>query len=91
MEIPIGYERVYQNIALFLQKVTVDDLAGLVTPVEDRVQYRHSHKGIKRKGGKPPKDYLAVEVLTDLRQHFQRGELDEALPLYYQLKRLMGL
>lgn len=72
----------------FYYNTTAADCAGL-TGQGEKVQYTHDHKAYKRKGGKPPADYSAVEELIDFKLHMDRSEFDEAMAIYHPLKRLL--
>jgi hypothetical protein len=72
----------------FAQSVSANDFAEL-TGQGEKVQYNNVHKSMKTKGGKPPFVYTAVEMLVDFQRAMSKDLFDEALPLYYSLKRLL--
>lgn len=73
----------------FYREVSAKDCAGL-RPLSEKVQYVHEHKSMKLKGGRPPRDYDAVELLVDFKKAMDNDNLDEAIPLYYILKRWLN-
>lgn len=73
----------------FAKTITAEDCAGL-TGQSEKTQYKNKHKSRKIKGGSPPKDYTAVEMLIDFKQAMKEQNFEEAVPLYYSLKRLLG-
>lgn len=73
----------------FYNTVTADDCAG-ISGQGQRVQYTHKHQSAKVKGGSPPKDYTAVEVLVDFRKAMDSSKFEDAIPLYFSLKRMIG-
>lgn len=81
--------KLVRRIERFLSTITASDCAGL-TGQGEKVQYTHSHKSMKFKGGKPPADYSAVEMLIDLRIEYNRQNIDDAIPLYYALRRMLN-
>lgn len=76
-----------RKITAFISSLRPDDLAG-IGPITEKTQYRGQGRS-SRKGGSPPKDYLAVEALIDLREALSRN-IYEALPHYYWLKRVLN-
>lgn len=73
----------------FVARLTTDDLVS-ITPISEKIQFKHVHKSMKKKGGSPPKDYTAVEIKCDLEIALKTNNYEEALPLYYTLKRMLG-
>jgi hypothetical protein len=72
----------------FSNAVKASDFAGLSGSGE-KVQYTHVHKSMKVKGGSPPRDYDAVEMMIDFQSAISQQNYDQAIPLYYSLKRLL--
>ena len=79
---------IIEKMIQFVEKHSGGDFGGVRPPV-DQTQYKKPGKAIKRKGGKPPVDYYYVEEFVDLQLMLERGEWEEAIPLYYKLKRLV--
>jgi hypothetical protein len=73
----------------FAKTVTAKDCAG-ISGQGAKVQFTHLHNSMKQKGGHAPKDYTAVEMLVDFKSHLQKAEYDEAMPLYFGLRRMLG-
>lgn len=82
-------ERLIGRMQKFAREVKAEDCAGLAGQ-GPRTEYKHQHKSMKRKGGKPPADYTAVEMLIDLQIELKRNNFDDAIPLYYALKRMLN-
>lgn len=80
---------ILSNIAKWMSYVKVEYFAGLNIPTE-KVPYKHNHKQYKRKGGKPPIDFQAVECWIDLQIAMDARDYKAALPLYFFLRRLIG-
>lgn len=85
--VPDSWTRLCQRMHELCNQLSATDFAG-IQPQREKTQYTHSHKQIKRKGGRPPIDYSAVEHFVDLQLHLSRGEYNQALPLYYYIRRL---
>lgn len=74
----------------FNQLVKTEDCAG-ITGHEEPTQYTEKHKSLKRKAsGKQPADYNAVELLVDFRAAMNAGNYEEAVPLYFHLRRMLN-
>lgn len=82
----------YGSLARRMQKF-VDNLDpgefGGISPPRDKVQFKHKHKSIKKKGGNPPIDYTLAERLVDLKLCLERQEYFQALPIYFYLRRMV--
>ena len=83
-----------------LQTLRVITPALVSRPIHERTQYKHPARVRKTKGGTPPIDYTVVELARDLELAIRRaeGELGEgenpiadAIPLYFQIKRIMNI
>ena len=83
------HRRRIQSMKHFVRTTKATDFANLQSLTE-RTQYVHDHKAMKRKGGSPPKDFTAIEMFVDLQRAVEADLLDEALPLYFQLKKMLG-
>lgn len=59
--------------------------------VREPTQYRHhGHQPMKRKGGRPPRDFELTEDFCDFCKLIEQGNLTEAIPLYFYLTRFSG-
>ncbi len=66
-------------------------MAGIsVQRLEDRTQYKHKHKSIKRKGGSPPIDFSIVEMKVDLERAIREGNTEAVRTLYFKLNRIIN-
>lgn len=90
-EIPAGTKnvaKIYERLLRFSREHSGTDFAGLSAQTE-RTQYTELHRSMKRKGGRPPHDFALVEDLIDFQKLVKEGKLEEALPYYYRLSRLV--
>jgi hypothetical protein len=78
-------------IAEFVQAVRVEYLAGLQVPAEHVQKLGPKTSGGTAKGGRPPIDYTAVEMLVDLRQAVKQGVWKEAYTMWIYLRRITNL
>ncbi len=76
------------NMIRYSQRSASDLFAG-IGPGE-KTQYSHKHQQMKKKGGRPPKDYELTEAFCDFCRLVQKGHYREALPLYYYLLKHSG-
>ena len=83
------FQRLIRHMHEFNSLVKTEDCAGLSGRGE-KVQYKHQHKSMKYKGGNPPRDYSAVEMLIDFRRYMSLANYQEAIPLYYSLRRMLN-
>ncbi len=84
------YGRLIRRIRRFAGEVTSEDCAGLV-PTGEPIRYLHPlERPHKHHGGNPPRDYTAVEILVDLQAAVQKDNFEEAIPLYYRLRRMLN-
>lgn len=81
--------RLITNMHRFSKQITSADCAG-ISGQGEKVQYTQVHKDMKRKGGHSPKDYTAVEMLIDFRAALEKADYEEAMPLYFGLRRMLG-
>lgn len=88
-KVAIRRQQLINRMWAFHDRVRPEDCAGL-TGQGEKVQYKHKHKSIKRHGGKPPADYTAVELLIDFKIAMKAKSYEEAIPVYYQLKRMLN-
>jgi len=58
--------------------------------IESKTIWTCYHKNIKRKGGRPPVDYRAIEIKVDLEEAYNQGDPEQARPLFFQLRRLVN-
>lgn len=82
-------QRLINNMHKFATEVTASDCAG-ISGQGQKVEYKNVHKSMKKKGGSPPKDYTAVEMLIDFKAAMKAAQYDEARPLYFGLRRMLG-
>lgn len=82
-------DKLKSRVIKFYNELTPEDMAGLSKTTSDRPIYKHEHRSLKSKGGRPPKDYQAVDAHVDLGIHIKNQEWAEALTLYYWLRRLV--
>jgi hypothetical protein len=82
--------RMIEWMHLFNSSISAKDFAGLVGNGE-KVQYTCMHKSMKVKGGRPPMDYTAIEMLVDFRHALRSGFYEDAIPLYYSLRKLLHM
>lgn len=81
--------RLINKMYQFVNTHSAADFGGLAPPRE-QTQYKHSNRStIKKKGGNPPADFFYVEEFIDLQLHLEALEYDEAIPLYFKLRRLV--
>jgi hypothetical protein len=79
-------------IRIFLDKFDISDCAGLSGQQSEKTVYEnYGGQGQKKKGGRPPKDYTAVEVYVDLQLAVDRLDWLEAVKCYHKLIRLLGM
>jgi hypothetical protein len=81
--------RLIRHMEKFAREVKASDCADLKGDPREKTQYTHSHKALKLKGGHPPRDYTAVELLIDFKIEMNKENYDQAIPLYFQLIRLL--
>lgn len=68
--------------------LTSEDLANLSYREEKPIYLGPQRASGGYKGGKPPVDYQAVEVLVDFQAALREGQYEAAIGPYYQLIRL---
>jgi hypothetical protein len=56
---------------------------------DDKTQWKSKHKNLKKKGGRPPVDYSAIEMLSDLETALAERNVRQALVLYGLLNRIL--
>jgi len=83
------YQKLINRMWVFFKEVKASDCAGLAGQ-GPKTEYTHLHRNIKKKGGKPPADYTAVEMMIDFKLEMGRHNYDDAIPLYYSLKRMLN-
>lgn len=81
--------RLISNMHRFAKEIKASDCAG-ISGQGQKVQYTHQHNSMKQKGGHAPKDYTAVEMLVDLQKALEAKSYEEAMPLYFGLRRMLG-
>lgn len=81
--------KTYERLQKFAEQHSGADFAGL-SPMGEKVQYNHQHRSMKRKGGKSPQDFTLAEEMIDFQRLVAEGNLQEALPYYYRLSRLIA-
>ena len=81
--------RTIRHMVEFSKIIKASDCAG-ISGQGDKVQFTHLHDSMKQKGGHAPKDYTAVEMLVDFKAALLQGKYDEAIPLYFGLRRMLG-
>lgn len=72
----------------FIRELRVEDLSGIKVPAEANPVKGERSRVSGHKGGKPPVDYSAVEILVDLRSALHDGDFRSAYSMYITLKRL---
>ena len=83
-------ESLFADMLEFRKAMKAEDFAEVHAPLDEKVQYTHSHKDMKKKGGHPPKDYQLVDTFIDFCKAFDGGDVQEALTLYLYLKRMLN-
>jgi hypothetical protein len=71
----------------FKGEVRVEDFVGL-SFLDQRTQYKHEHKSIKKKGGHPPFEFSVAETLADFHLYMEKRQYREAIPIYFYLRKL---
>ncbi len=94
---PLEYHTLLQDLRLLrkarklLNVLTEMDLSNLsVINPEDKIQYTHRHKSLKKKHFSPPIDYVAIDMKLDLERAISEKDISELRPLYYRLSRLIN-
>lgn len=62
--------------------------------VQEKPQFTHLHRQLKRKGGNPPRDYQVAELVCDLERMLKNPsptQMSSIISLYYQITRLLGI
>lgn len=80
-------------IGTYLKAIEAIGTPHLVTrhALPDKTQCTHRRPSLKKKGGRPPVDYAAVEEISDLRDAWSSGNVKEAIVLYAKLSRIYPL
>lgn len=78
------YSEAMEEFAAGLKAADLSDLR--VPPVANPKKGKSS--GISRKGGSPPIEYTAIEMLVDMKIALRDHEWKDAYTLYIQLKRI---
>ena len=83
------FKRMYELQMLELAvDLKVEDLANIKMPAEPNPVKGEKTSGGGKRGGKPPVDYTAVELLVDMKSDLLNGRYREAYMAYVLLKRL---
>jgi hypothetical protein len=77
----------YQMLQLAVD-LKIEDLAEIKMPAEPNPIKGERTSGGAKKGGKPPVDYTAVELLVDMKSDLIKGNYRAAYQAYVTLKRL---
>jgi hypothetical protein len=77
-----------RRMAQFLNEVKAADVA--MTSRLNTADASRGAGGSKQPTYAPPPEYTAVEMLVDLDQAMGAGDYIKALPIYYNLKRLLN-
>lgn len=83
------WSKLSEKLSQFAKELDELDLSDLGS-ISEKVEYKQYHKARKMKGGRPPRDYLVVEAKVDFQRMVSEGKYDEALPLYYYLRKHLG-
>lgn len=83
------------NLIKFIREgELIPGLSQMAPDPDQRTQYKHKpSKTYKRKGGKPPVEYTATELMIDLERAIddEEPDLDVVATYYFPLARLVGL
>jgi len=82
-------ESLLRHIRKFIRTHSGGDFGG-VCPPRERTQYKHAGKNMKHKGGNPPIDFFYVEEFVDLQIYVEEGDFENAIPIFFKLRRLIG-
>ena len=70
------------------KKTKAAQFGGVALDIE-KTEYKKKGKNMKRKGGKPPIDFRLVEDFVDFQIALDNEEYDQAVPLFFKLKRIV--
>ena len=77
-----------------LLKFIHEETPHALLAVQEKPQYTHLHRQMKRKGGNPPRDYRVAEMVCDLERMLKNPspmQTGSIISLYYQITRLLGI